>query len=67
MAQVAVDPKQTESPLEVGPETTLLDLVAAIARGAASDSEVVAAVTRLINSGQVRLVGSFRGADVRVG
>ncbi len=46
--------------------TTLLDLVAAVAESAASDAEVVATVTHLINSGQIRLVGNFRGADVRV-
>ncbi len=46
---------------------TLLDLVAALADGAASETEVVGEVTRLINSGEVTLVGNFRGADVRVG
>ncbi len=46
--------------------TTLLDLVAAVAESAASDKEVVATVTHLINSGQIRLVGNFKGADVQV-
>jgi hypothetical protein len=46
---------------------TLLDLVAALAEVAESDAEVVAAVTRLINSGRVTLVGNFQGADVRIG
>lgn len=47
--------------------TTLLDLVAAVASEARSDDEVVETVRHLINSGRVRLVGNFRGADVRVG
>jgi hypothetical protein len=45
---------------------TLLDLVAAIAEEADSDDEILAAVVELINSGQVKLVGNFRGADVVV-
>jgi hypothetical protein len=45
---------------------TLLDLVAAVAEVADSEDEVVATVRHLINSGQVRLVGHFRGADVRI-
>ncbi len=49
------------------PEITLLDLVAAVAETATSDAEVVATVSELINSGKVRLIGNFRGADVRVG
>ena len=48
------------------PAVTLLELVAAIAEEADSDAEILAAVTSLINSGQVRLIGSFRGADVRI-
>jgi hypothetical protein len=46
---------------------TLLDLVAAIVDSGASETEVVATVTRLVNQGRVRLVGNFRGADVRIG
>jgi hypothetical protein len=46
---------------------TLLDLVAAIVDSGANESEVVATVTRLVNQGRVRLVGNFRGADVRIG
>lgn len=45
---------------------TLLDLVAAIADQAESDDEILTAVTDLINSGRVKLVGNFRGADVKV-
>ena len=43
---------------------TLLDLVAAVADQAESEAEVIATVSHLINSGRVRLVGNFRGADV---
>ncbi len=46
--------------------TTLLDLVAAVADSAKTEEEVVATVTHLINSGQIKLIGNFRGADVRV-
>jgi hypothetical protein len=46
---------------------TLLDLVAAIADQAETDDEILTAVSELINSGRVKLVGNFRGADVKVG
>jgi hypothetical protein len=46
---------------------TLLDLVAALVDSGANEGEVVATVTRLVNQGRVRLVGNFRGADVRIG
>jgi hypothetical protein len=49
------------------PTLTLLDLVAAIVDSGATEGEVVATVTRLVNQGRVRLVGNFRGADVRIG
>jgi hypothetical protein len=42
-------------------EATLLDLVGAVSEQTDDDGEVVAAVLRLLRSGQVRLVGSFRG------
>ncbi len=45
---------------------TLLNLVGALVDSGMNDSEVVWAVTELINSGRVRLVGQFREADVRV-
>ena len=48
-------------------EITLLELVAAVADSARDEREVVATVSELINSGKIRLVGNFRGADVRVG
>jgi hypothetical protein len=43
---------------------TLLDLVRAVAEFAASDAEVVAVVEHLIRSGQVVLVGQFRGSHL---
>src|SRR5262249_16968772 len=42
--------------------TTLLDLVSAVSAYARSDSEVVATIVLLVNSGAVRLNGTFRGA-----
>lgn len=47
-------------------QTTLLDLVDVLAHEVASDAEVVAAVADLINSGRVRLVGSFCDRHVRI-
>ena len=43
---------------------TLLDLVQAVRDYAANDTEVVAMVTYLINSGKVRLCGTFAGAKI---
>lgn len=42
--------------------TTLLDLVTAISRSAGSETEVIATVVSLVNSGQATLCGTFRGA-----
>lgn len=70
MAQLAVSPTvQTDAILEPREErvTTLLDLVAAVAEVSTSEAEIVATVVHLINSGRIRLVGCFQGADVRVG
>ncbi len=58
---------KVESQRQEARVTTLLDLVAAVAESAKSESEVVATVTHLINSGKIKLVGNFQGADVRVG
>jgi hypothetical protein len=41
---------------------TLLDLVTAVSKQARSDAEVVATVVYLVNSGRVRLCGTFKGA-----
>lgn len=45
---------------------TLLDLVNAISDQTDSEAEVVATVVHLVNSRQVRLGGSFRGARIDV-
>ena len=45
-------------------ETTLLDLVSAVADAAESDEEVVAAISSILNSGQVMLVGNFRAESL---
>jgi hypothetical protein len=46
----------------MGHEVTLLDLVTAVGDAAGSEDEVVATIVHLVNSGAVRLCGSFRGA-----
>ena len=43
-------------------ESTLLDLVIAVSEYATTESEVVATIVHLVNSGRVRLCGNFRGA-----
>jgi hypothetical protein len=47
-------------------DVTLLDLVTAVSRAARTDAEVVATVVYLVNSGKVRLCGSFKGARFRI-
>jgi hypothetical protein len=42
--------------------STLLELVAAVADSAETDTEIVATVVYLVNSGRVQLCGNFRGA-----
>ena len=67
MTQLAIQLQRHEDrPTEVI-ETTLLDLVAAVADSSANDAEVIATVSELIRSGKVHLVGNFRRADVRLG
>jgi hypothetical protein len=44
--------------------TTLLALVQAVSEYANTDTEVVATVAALINSGRVRLCGNFAGARI---
>ena len=41
---------------------TLLDLVNAVAEHARSEAEVIATVVYMVNSGRVRLCGTFKGA-----
>jgi hypothetical protein len=43
-------------------ETTLLDLVTAVSQSARSETEVIAIVVHMVNSGMVRLCGNFAGA-----
>jgi hypothetical protein len=42
----------------------MLDLVKAVSATATTDAEVVATVAYLVNSGTVRLCGSFHGARI---
>jgi hypothetical protein len=42
--------------------STLLELVEAVSDYAESDTETVATVVYLVNSGRVQLCGNFRGA-----
>lgn len=43
--------------------TTLLDLIVAVSDCARTEEEVVATVVYLVNSGTVRLCGTFKGAS----
>ena len=43
-------------------KTTMLDLVTAVSEFAESEAELIATVVHMVNSGAVRLCGSFRGA-----
>jgi hypothetical protein len=45
-------------------QTTLLDLVTAVNEVANNEDEVIATVVHLVNSGLVRLCGTFRGARI---
>jgi hypothetical protein len=51
----------------MAPVVTLLELVKVVADYARTDSEVVATVVHLVNSGTVRLGGNFRGARIDLG
>jgi len=42
--------------------TTLLDLVNAVNEYARSEAELIATVVYMVNSGQVRLCGTFKGS-----
>jgi hypothetical protein len=44
-----------------GVDTTLLELVQALARNTNDDREIVATVRHLLRTGRVRLIGNFRG------
>ena len=45
-------------------ECTLLELIQVVSEAARNDEEVVATVADLINSGRVRLCGTFAGARI---
>lgn len=45
-------------------QSTLLELVSILNSSTNSDHEVVALVTYLVNSGRVRLCGTFAGATI---
>lgn len=47
----------------MSPQVTLLDLVSSIASYARTEDEVIATVVHLVNSGRVRLCGTFTGAS----
>jgi hypothetical protein len=44
------------------PSMTLLDLVTAVAEHTHSEAEVITAVVSMVNSGAVRLCGTFKDA-----
>jgi len=46
---------------DVGIDTTLLELVQAIAQDTSDEREIIATVRRLLRTGRVRLIGNFRG------
>jgi hypothetical protein len=52
--------------MQTAPECTLLELVKRVNKVTDDDKEVVAAVVHLVNSGQVRLRGSFAGAKIKL-
>ncbi len=66
MAETARTLDPTERLFAAPTVITLLELVAAVAQAAHSDAEVVATVTHLLQSGKIKLIGNFQGADVRV-
>jgi len=45
-------------------QTTLLELVTVVTDEADNEDEVLATVIHLVNSGTVRLCGTFRGARI---
>ena len=45
-------------------QTTLLELVKAVNEVTDSEDEVIATVVHLVNSGTVRLCGTFKGARI---
>ena len=58
---IALDRFLTRQGADRVAETTLLELVQAIAEVTEDEVEIVATVLHLLRSGQIRLNGSFRG------
>ena len=52
--------------MQTTPECTLLELVKRVNEVTDDDNEVVAAVVHLVNSGRVRLRGTFAGAKIKL-
>ena len=50
--------------METQTQLTLLDLIEAVGEVTDSEAELVSVVAHLVNSGRVRLIGSFRGATI---
>jgi hypothetical protein len=51
--------------MKIRKESTLLELVQSVSESSLTDDEVVTIVTYLVNSGRVRLCGTFAGAKIR--
>ncbi len=64
MARKPTEPKVAVRDSRV-PVTTLLELVAVVAREASSSSQIAATVTDLVNARRVELVGNFRARDIQ--
>jgi len=64
-AETTKRPSRAPSPIRCLPrELTLLELVTAVAESADDDHEIVATVLRILGSGRVRLIGSFRDESI---
>jgi hypothetical protein len=50
--------------MQIKKECTLLELVQTVSKAALTDDEVVTIVAYLVNSGRVRLCGTFAGAKI---
>jgi hypothetical protein len=60
MSAIAVGPQSLAIPSQVT-QTTLLELVRAVSEVAGNEREIIAVVVDLLERGQARLVGNFRG------
>src|SRR5438034_2424948 len=65
---ITTNPKQpTTEGRTMARNTTLLDLMNAVFTHARTEAEVLATVVYLVNSGRVRLCGTFKGARFDLG